>query len=280
MVETTVENEKYRLTIKVDQYCESPREWDNIGTVVMFNKYEYIGDEHNYGSPREFLIQLIKDALYDNNELNLPEDVLVKALDYYIDNLPDKYYLNISEKILLDMHDTMTYQHKAIAGNILLDDYVDVVIEALEDFSLKELEDIIYSFDYYVILPIYLYDHSGITISTGSFSCPWDSGQAGWIYATMETFLKETGYTEEQLFKEGKAEEILSGEVKTLDMYLQGYVYYFLLEEKETCEHCNHVEYKHVDSCGGFYANTAEELAKEIAGYLPEEAESLLEGLL
>ena len=28
----------------------------------------------------------------------------------------------------------------------------------------------------YIALPVYLYDHGGITISTSPFSCPWDSG--------------------------------------------------------------------------------------------------------
>jgi len=35
-----------------------------------------------------------------------------------------------------------------------------------------------------IYLPRFLYDHSGITMSTGPFSCPWDSGQVGFIYAT------------------------------------------------------------------------------------------------
>ena len=32
-----------------------------------------------------------------------------------------------------------------------------------------------------VILPLFLYDHSGITLQTSPFSCPWDSGQIGFI---------------------------------------------------------------------------------------------------
>ena len=38
----------------------------------------------------------------------------------------------------------------------------------------------------YLMLPLYLYDHSGITMNTTGFSCPWDSGQVGWIYAFKE----------------------------------------------------------------------------------------------
>ena len=33
----------------------------------------------------------------------------------------------------------------------------------------------------YIALPVYLYDHGGITISTSPFSCPWDSGFFGII---------------------------------------------------------------------------------------------------
>ena len=41
-----------------------------------------------------------------------------------------------------------------------------------------------------VILPLYLYDHSGITISTTPFHCGWDSGQIGFIYITRDTIFE------------------------------------------------------------------------------------------
>jgi len=37
-----------------------------------------------------------------------------------------------------------------------------------------------------VVLPLYLYDHSGITISTTPFSCPWDSGRVGFAVVSKE----------------------------------------------------------------------------------------------
>lgn len=277
------ENDKYRLRIERDDCDDSPRGWGNIGTVVMFGRdYKHIGDEHSYCSPDDFLIDLVTDAVNESEKnggehtIEWPDDLIARAFDEYVDNICG-LYLQLTEDMIVNIRDSMTLQQKVIAGKSLTSDFL---IDSISELSTRQLENLVDSLDYYVILPVYLYDHSGITVSTVPFSCPWDSGQAGWIYSTKETFLKETGYTPEQLFEEGKAKELLRSEIKTLDMYLQGYVYYFLLEEKETCEHCNHVEYKHVDSCGGFYANTAEELAKEIASYLPEEAESLLEGLL
>ena len=37
------------------------------------------------------------------------------------------------------------------------------------------------------ILPLYLYDHSGISMSTKPFSCAWDSCRVGIIFCTLET---------------------------------------------------------------------------------------------
>ena len=48
----------------------------------------------------------------------------------------------------------------------------------------------------YLMLPLYLYDHSGLAMSTESFSgraphAEWDSGQVGWIYVSKEDVLKD-----------------------------------------------------------------------------------------
>ena len=52
-------------------------------------------------------------------------------------------------------------------------------VESLKDYIQNNKHDI-------VSLPLYLYDHSGLTINTTGFSCPWDSGQVGYIYVTYE----------------------------------------------------------------------------------------------
>ena len=48
----------------------------------------------------------------------------------------------------------------------------------------------------YLMLPLYLYDHSGLAMSTETFvgkavHAEWDSGQVGWIYVSKEDALKE-----------------------------------------------------------------------------------------
>lgn len=45
----------------------------------------------------------------------------------------------------------------------------------------------------YIVMPLYLLDHSGLAMQTTSFHDPWDSGQVGWVYVSKEDALKEFG---------------------------------------------------------------------------------------
>lgn len=79
--------------------------------------------------------------------------------------------------------------------------------------------------DSVVVLPVYMYDHSGITISTSPFSCPWDSGQIGFIFARRADVLKE--FNRKRVSKKLLAEvtKMLQSEVKEYDSFLRGEVY-------------------------------------------------------
>ena len=69
----------------------------------------------------------------------------------------------------------------------------------------------------FLMLPLYLYDHSGITMNTTGFSCPWDSGQVGWIYASKEDALREFGGKTFTAATRKKAEDRMRGEVEYYD---------------------------------------------------------------
>ncbi len=90
------------------------------------------------------------------------------------------------------------------------------------------------------IKPVYLYDHSGLSVSTSTYTCPWDSGQVGFIYVTKETLDKEGPhhYTPEQV------SDILDGEVETYNQYLTGAVYGYTV---------THSDYGDLDLCWGFF---------------------------
>jgi hypothetical protein len=109
-----------------------------------------------------------------------------------------------------------------------------------------------------VILPLYLYDHTGITMNTTGFSCQWDSGQVGWIYVSKETVRKEYGKCTKKNLE--RAEKYLLGEVETYDQYLTGDVYGYIVEDDNGNE---------VDSCWGMYGEKyAMEEAKSIVDHM------------
>lgn len=129
-----------------------------------------------------------------------------------------------------------------------------------------------------VILPLYLYDHSGITMSCGPFSCPWDSGQVGWIYATAEMIRKEFGRGKSKRITKAArelAEKCLRQEVETYDEYLTGQVYGYVVREVTLDDEGEDTgDGEEEDSCWGFYGldycrdeakAVAESMAKRIA---------------
>lgn len=95
------------------------------------------------------------------------------------------------------------------------------------------------------ILPLYLYDHSGITISTSPFSCIWDSGQIGFIFISKHKVKKEC-------IDESKVVEYLKGEVETYDKYLTGEVYQYTISKVGTCD-LGHEHSEEIENCGGYF---------------------------
>jgi len=111
-----------------------------------------------------------------------------------------------------------------------------------------EIEEAIYDeLDAAVCVPLYMYDHSGISISTSRtwpYDCPWDSGQIGYIYATREDILAEFGGKRLSSKLRQQVEEILIIEVNTYNLYITGQVYGYVTTDKEG---------ETIDSCFGFY---------------------------
>jgi hypothetical protein len=96
-----------------------------------------------------------------------------------------------------------------------------------------------------IILPLYLYDHSGITIRTTPFGDRWDSGQVGFVFISKEKIRTEYGVKRITKFLIDRVTFYIKSEVKTYDQYLTGDVYGFkLLENGEE-----------TDSCWGFFGS-------------------------
>ena len=159
-----IEYKKCKIKVIQDEYTESPREWENTGTMICFHKRYSLGDSHDLKSEDYCSWQEVKEEI---------------------------------EKM---------YQP-------------------------------------FMILPLYLYDHSGITISTSPFSCRWDSGQVGFIFVTEQKIKEEFIETAEKDL-EKRVRDILNAEVETFDKYIRGEVYGYVAEDHEG---------NSIDSCSGYY---------------------------
>lgn len=170
----------YLLSICQDEDPMSPREWDNLTTLVCFHGRYDLGDKHNYSSEDYSGWGELRDGILGR------ENVVVDA-------------------------------------------------------------------DGPVIVPLYLLDHSGITMRAGrGFGDVdpggWDSGQVGWAFVTDEK-MRETGAP---LNGEHGVRVQLHAEIEQYDAYLCGDVYGYVVQKVETCDK-GHEHSEMVGSCWGFY---------------------------
>jgi hypothetical protein len=130
-------------------------------------------------------------------------------------------------------------------------------------------------------LPLFLFDHSGLSISTDDStfracdSQGWDWGQLGFIYTTPEKIRKKFECQKITLEIKKKVIAGLVAEVEQYNDFLNGNVWgYIYKKPKHTCESCGHVEWEE-DSCWGFYGSDLKDSG--LAEMIPQEAKPLLE---
>lgn len=127
-----------------------------------------------------------------------------------------------------------------------------------------------------VILPVFLYDHSGLRIKVGSFNgllaqghAEFDSGQVGFIFCTVKQVADEWNGDIE------KATKYLTGEIETYDQYLSGDVYEYVVTlpapvttTTYSGDGTKHTHVSDTESCCGFYGlEHCETEAKSAAEY-------------
>ena len=118
----------------------------------------------------------------------------------------------------------------------------------------------------FIIMPLYLLDHSMLSMQTEPFNDPWDSGQVGYVYCTPEKVKREFGSVDEAAVE--KARKCIKEEVDLYDHYLRDECYRYSLYEGVNF----------VESVGGFFG-FYDQAVREMKGYLSEETEELLDQL-
>jgi hypothetical protein len=206
----TIHTEIYKgktICIIPDSDPINPREDDNITTMACFHRRYNLGDKTECKDFDDLIISLwLEHATELELKTKLLDDLKPKSITDYRNlitsgqNWRDRFdYIYSYEKSLLGKHS--------------------------EDLELPH--KVTWSF-------LYLYDHSGITISMTPFSCMFDSGIVGIIYMIDDDANPMT--YDEQL-------KIMKGDVKAYDDYLTGNCYGFIIKDENDEE---------IDSCWGF----------------------------
>lgn len=128
------------------------------------------------------------------------------------------------------------------------------------------------------VYPLYAYIHSGIALSlerVGQFSCPWDSGQIGFVLVS-----KEPGIFKDDT--EGTRLEVAQGMVESWNQYFQGDVWGYVIERplNDEADPDDDDDWELVDSCWGFYGDEycweeAQQIAKAQAETDRQEEEKI-----
>lgn len=173
-IQTLELSETRRLKIYQDEQPDSPREWDNLGTMVCWHKRYNLGDK-----------QVETNSDYD---------------------------------------------------------------ELMQLLNRKDV----------ISLPLYLYDHSGLTMNVKGFASHWDSGQVGYIYVEHSKVREQMRVMRVSKHTRAYAKSILRGEVETYDQWLRGDIYGFVIEDLSTCDK-GHTHEEVLDSVWGFYGSDIKE---------------------
>ena len=203
---TTTDRRKLRLVIDRDEHPNDPRSWDNLGTMLCWDRYYRLGDCNTNRETEEQIMEICRKYGKSDEEI-----------------------------------DEMTFTEKV-------------------QFILNQ--------DEICGLPLWLYDHSGISISTRR-GCQWDSSFVGLIFVEKDYYLPQMCLKDETNWKE-QAKKTLESEIKTYNDFFEGNVYQWTIYEpivvirqtmdgKELSRWINE-EGEIVDSMCGFYSPTLEDV--------------------
>lgn len=211
ITESYIHNNR-RILIIQDHDPESPREWDCLGTMACFHSRYTLGD-NQYKEHYKFITDLMNDCDFDDADAGA-------CIASFNEEEKEEYSEYSSDESGVDGC-AKDYIYDVIDSDCGSDDLKTAILDRL--IEVKKL----------VILPLNLYDHGGLSMSISGFSCPWDSGQVGWIYASgsdiRKNFLIKDGdeITDEIIERVTKN---LIGEVKTYDQFLRGDIYGFIIQ--------------------------------------------------
>ena len=278
------DNKDYCIHIKQDSDPLNPRaDDDGIFTkMACFVRGYSIGDKVS-GSAEEYWQSLVREHLTEKEIIDAVKAGKIKGIRIAANeensSLVDIYETYVNRTIFGDTEPHETLEYEGVAED-------SAIYYIQDDLTIAHCMTLLS--DIATWLPIWYYDHGGISITcgsrTGQYADKWDSGQAGWIICFKEDMMKQCGieyvldengerikvehkhenapstysYMTRPLTDETwvrRAQEMMLEEVEVYDQYLSGEVYGFTMYEN-VAEEGDEPEWEETDnSTWGFYGN-------------------------
>ena len=129
--------------------------------------------------------------------------------------------------------------------------YKGYILPCEDDLTEEEMQEILNSEDFFA-LPLFIYEHGGLALSTSS-QCQWDSSCVGIIYLSIDT-VQQNGIEDPM--------KLLNDEIQEYDDYLKGNVFGIIISEKyknitipyyqNIADKICNSDWEEIDSCYGF----------------------------
>jgi hypothetical protein len=180
----------YTVAIVIDDGAANPlTEWDSPGTLATWHRRYNLGTEQPNESPEDYLASLVPSSVSTPFE---ERETLISIREY------DNRYSRNSGKT------SFRFDYDSIRN----------ILESRKQTAIQKWIN-----DNLVLINVYMYEHSGIVLSSSPLLSPWDSGQLGVYFLTPEEIEKEFGGDKE------KARNYLEVSLATYGDYLSGAVF-------------------------------------------------------
>lgn len=243
------EGKYYCLHVQNDASdAQNPVEDDPVVKLAFWGRHKDLGNELTTNvSSLEYWVRLCQENLKPQDFVRKIREGILPTIS--IPNNGEGTYVDAGGRKYPNVNLTVDgKEYKNVPPSAILDTIAD---ELTVEQCQKLLVDDVFS------LPVWIYEHSGITISCGERTHPyndeWDSGQLGWALIDRETV--ETNWPDAGDWKT-KAAEVIESVVEMYDQYLTEDIWrYTLYEADEIPEDGAEPAWNEIDSCSEFYGS-------------------------
>ena len=245
----------YRIEKKSDPDPDDPSKWEsNLGTIACWHTRYTLGNENPKDDPQNWLAMKFKDFMAkDRNARSMYEYLRANQHGTHVsmrDNANGGQTWTLFYGSMIDDPNdvfTVTVADPADIASIP-QEFFDA---CCEEMSTKERIAVL-NRSGWLFLPLFLMDHSGLSMSTEDFNDRWDSGQVGWIY-TEKSRAEKLWCADWDI---DRARQELKDQVMEYDKFLRGEYYGIIVSRFEPWDHddpekADEAEFVEEDSCWG-----------------------------